>query len=184
MSQETQEKQLETTAEAAPEAASAETEAEILRGELAKAQEKLSQVQQQADEFKDRFLRARADLENYRRRNQQALERAREAGLDSAVLTVLAVYDDLERALTLAEQDPSHIIPGVMAVRDSLKRNLETLGITPIGAPGEPFNPELHEALSSLPGTPEQSGTIAEVLQVGFVRDARLIRPARVTVYQ
>ncbi len=164
--------------------ASLEAEVEILRGELAKAHEELGQAQQLAGEFKDRFLRARADLENYRRRHQQELERAREAGLDSAVLTVLAAFDDLERALTLAEQDPGHIIPGVVAVRDSLKRNLDTLGIAPIGVPGEPFSPELHEALSSLAGTPEQSGTIAHVSQVGFVKGERLIRPARVAVYQ
>jgi len=180
MSQETQERQLGSS----PEAAALEAEVEILRGELARAQEELGQVQQQTGEFKERFLRARADLENYRRRSQQELERAREAGLDSAVLTVLAVFDDLGRALKLAEQDPAHIIPGVTAVRDGLKRNLELLGITPIGAPGEPFNPELHEALNSLPGGPEQSGTIAEVVQLGFARDERLIRPARVTVYQ
>lgn len=172
MSQETQ---LDTSLEA---------EVEILRSELAKAHEELGQVQQQAGEYKERFLRTRADLENYRRRSQQELERAREVGLDSAVLAVLMVFDDLERALKLAEQDPGHIIPGVMAVRDGLMRNLELLGITPIGAPGEPFDPELHEALNSLPGAPERSGTIAEVVQVGFAKDERLIRPARVAVYQ
>lgn len=180
MSQETQERRLDSSSEAA----ALDAEVEILRGELVKASEELSQAQQQAGEFKERFLRARADLENYRRRSQQELERAREAGLDSAVLVMLVVFDDLERALTLTEQDPAHIIPGVTAVRDGLKRNLELLGIIPIGAPGEPFNPELHEAINSLPGTPEQSGTIAEVVQVGFVKDERLIRPARVAVYQ
>lgn len=180
MNQETQER---CAPEAAPEATSL-TEAEILRDELAKAHEELAKAQQQMGEFRERFLRARADLENYRRRSQQELERAREAGLDSAVLTVLAVFDDLERALTLTEQEPSKIIPGMIAVRGSLTRNLELLGIRPIGAPGEPFNPELHEALNSLPGAPEQSGTIAEVMQVGFVKDERLIRPARVAVYQ
>jgi molecular chaperone GrpE len=184
MNQEMQEKQLDSVAEAAAAAASLEAEVEILRGELARAKEELGQLQQQMGDFRERFLRARADLENYRRRSQQELERAREAGLDSAVLAMLVVFDDLERALTLAGQDPAHIIPGVTAVRDSLKRNLELLGISPIGAPGEPFNPELHEAINSLPGTPEQSGTIAEVVQVGFVKDERLIRPARVAVYQ
>lgn len=161
------------------------SEVEILRSELAKAQEALTEARQQADELKDKYLRARAELDNYRRRQGQELERAREAGLDSAVLTVLTVYDDLNRALGMATDDPAQLIPGVEAVKSGLERNLEGLGITPFGSKGEAFDPDLHEALSTTPPTEgAEPGTIAEVFQAGFKRDERLIRPARVIVYQ
>ena len=160
-------------------------EVEILRSELAGMQTRLDEQKAQADEMKNRYLRARADLENYRRRSAQDLERAREAGQDSAVLTVLTVYDDLGRALDVAGDDPGKIIPGVEAVRSGLKRNLEALGIKEVGAKGEMFDPDLHEALSSQPTNGEaQDGTIAAVYQVGFVKNDRLVRPARVVVYK
>jgi molecular chaperone GrpE len=177
---------VEESSTAAPEAEAAEqneaaelTEVEVLRREL-------EQAQAEAADFKNRFLRARADLENYRRRAAQELLRAREAGLDSAVLPLLSVYDDLGRALSVgAGGDPAQLIPGIQAVRDGLKRNLGTLGLEEIGDKGEPFNPDLHEALTAVPTQDESAAnTIAEVVQTGFVKEERLVRPARVVVFQ
>ncbi len=154
------------------------SEAEVLRDELEHARTETA-------DFRDRFLRARADLENYRRRAAQDVLRARDSGLDSAVLPLLAVYDDLSRALGVATGDPAQLIPGIQAVRDGLQRNLSALGLTEIGAKGEPFNPDLHEALTAIPAGGENApDTIAEVVQTGFVKDERLVRPARVVVFQ
>ena len=178
---------VEGSAPSTPDEPTAETdEADILRTELSRLQSELSEAKTQADEMKNRFLRARADLENYRRRSAQDLERARESGLDSAVLTVLTVYDDLGRALEAADQDdPSKIIPGVEGVRTALKRNLEALGIREVGHKGDPFDPDLHEALSAAPtDDPALIDTIAEVYQMGFIKGERLVRPARVVVYR
>jgi molecular chaperone GrpE len=163
-----------------------DAEADILRTELAAAQTALALAEAERDELQNKFLRARADLETVRRRSAGDSERAREAGLDSAVLTVLTVFDDLGRALDVVdENDPSKIVPGVRAVRDSLERSLEALGIVRVGEIGEPFDPDLHEALTALPTeNPEQSETIAQVFQAGFRRGDRLVRPARVVVFQ
>ena len=162
-----------------------DADVEILRSELSTMQTRLDEAKAQSDEMKNRYLRARADLENYRRRSAQDLERARESGQDSAVLTVLTVYDDLGRALDVVGDDPGKIIPGVEAVRSGLKRNLAALGIKEVGAKGDAFDPDVHEALSSQPAADEsQKGTIAEVFQVGFIKNDRLVRPARVVVYQ
>ncbi len=170
---------------AAPSGDVQDGDVEILRSELSTMQTRLDEAKTQSDEMKNRYLRARADLENYRRRSAQDLERARESGQDSAVLTVLTVYDDLGRALDVVGDDPGKIIPGVEAVRSGLKRNLAALGIKEVGAKDDAFDPDLHEALSSLPAADEsQKGTIAEVFQVGFVKNDRLVRPARVVVYQ
>ena len=161
------------------------TDVEVLRSELAQAHEKLSQAQEETADFKNRFLRARADLENYRRRAAQDVARARESGLDSAVITVLSTYDDLERALRVGSDDPGKLIPNLEAVQESLKRNLEALGIVQVGTQGDEFNPDVHEALTAVPTEDKNAAnTIAEVVQIGFIKDERLVRPARVVVYQ
>ncbi|MEJ2292492.1 MAG: nucleotide exchange factor GrpE [Deinococcales bacterium] len=165
----------------------ADQEVDILRSELTRVQEQLEEAKREAAEFRDRYLRSRAELENYRRRAADDVERAREAGLDSAVLAVLTVFDDLGRALQAAEasDDPTSIVPGVRAVKESLERNLENLDIRPIGEPGEPFDPNEHEALTAVPLIADaEPGTIADVFQAGFKRGDRLVRPARVVVYK
>lgn len=169
----------ETSATGAEPTPVASNEIEVLRAELESARAEVA-------DFKNRFLRARADLENYRRRAAQDVVRAREAGLDSAILPLLAVYDDLGRALSMAgDGDPAQLIPGIQAVREGLKRNLEGLGMAEIGQPGEPFNPDVHEALTAVPAQEGRAAnTIAEVVQTGFVKDERLVRPARVVVFQ
>ena len=161
-------------------------ELEILRSELATLQVALEAAGDELVDLKDRYLRARADLENYRRRALQDVERAREAGLDSAILPVLTVFDDLSRALAVAdEEDPGKILPGVQSVLTALERNLDTLGIQRLGEVGDPFDPDLHEALTAVPTDDEErKGTIAEVFQAGFKRGDRLVRPARVLVFQ
>jgi len=168
-----------TDASTTPETETAKlSEADVLRAELEQAQAEVA-------DFKNRFLRARADLENYRRRAAGDVLRARESGLDSAILPLLSVYDDLGRALTVSSDDPAQLIPGIQAVREGLKRNVEALGLAEIGLKGEPFNPDRHEALTAIP-TPDEgaANTIAEVVQTGFVKDERLVRPARVIVFQ
>jgi molecular chaperone GrpE len=177
------------------EASSADAEIDILRNELDQAHAELSMLKeqqaeleaakQQAQEMKDKFLRARADLENYRRRAAKDVERARESGADSVILAVVPVYDDLGRALDAGVKDPSTLIPGIEAVRSGLERNLEALGIKKVGNIGDPFDPTYHEALSSIPAPDDESkGNIAQVFQVGFAKDERLIRPAQVVVYR
>jgi molecular chaperone GrpE len=161
------------------------SEAEILRNELLELQERLEVARKASDDFKDKFLRSRAELDNYRRRMAAELDRARLAGQDAALQTVMTVFDDLQRALDMAaEENASQIVPGVTAVLANLERDMASQGIERIGLPGEHFDPDLHEALSTLPtGGEHQAGTIAQVFQAGFTSGDRLIRPARVMVY-
>ena len=147
-------------------------------------QKEMEVMKAQADDYRDKFMRSQADLQTYRRRVQGDIERARDAGLESALLPVMTVYDDLGRALVMSA-DPEKLIPGIQGVRESLERNLDMLGIKKIGEKGEAFNPELHEALTMVP-VPEgaEAGTIAEVFAVGFIKNDKLVRPAKVVVYQ
>ncbi|HEX7000638.1 MAG TPA: nucleotide exchange factor GrpE [Trueperaceae bacterium] len=160
-------------------------EAAILRDELNRAKERLKELEAEVSDAKDRYLRARAEFENYRRRMQDELARERELGADSALLPVLNVYDDLERALdaAAAANEDGPFVTGVRAVRDSLLRQLEALGITPVGLRGEGFDPSLHEALAVVPPGPDAAeGTIVQTYSAGFVKGDRLVRPAKVVV--
>jgi len=160
------------------------SEVDILRDELRAASERLAVLEADYQACLDKMLRARADLENTRRRHAAEITRAREAGIDAVVLPVLAVYDDLARALQAAESgDAASIVPGVRSVRDTLERSLEGIGVTRVGDVGEAFDPGHHEALAVVPaGEGREPGLIAEVFEAGFVRGDRLVRPARVVV--
>lgn len=161
------------------------SEADILRDELHSARAEAERLAAELGEAKDRLLRSRAEFDILRRRLAGEIELATEAGANSVVLPVLKVFDDLERALTAAASTDDHstIVPGVQAVRDGLLRELQGLGITSMGAVGEQFDPELHEALTVVPPTDEVAeGHIAQVFQTGFSRSGRLIRPAKVIV--
>ncbi len=163
-----------------------ETEVDILRAELRNAAQQREQLEGELREAEDRYLRSRAELDTMRRRLQGEAEVARHEGVASALAPALAVFDDLERALVAADRadDPSSIVPGVRAVRDGLLRNLAALDVKIVGAPGEKFDPELHEALTQVPlGPGAEPGTIAQVFEAGFVKGDVLVRAARVTVY-
>lgn len=154
-------------------------EIDIIREELAALQVKL-------EDAESRALRARAELDTVKRRTAGDVARARDAGVDEALAPAMAVFDDLRRALDAAEQgDPASIVPGVKAVLETLGRNLDGLGVERVGNEGEPFDAEQHEALTTAPlQDGAEPGTIATVFEAGFKRGERLIRPARVVVYQ
>ena len=161
-------------------------EVDVWRRELARANEALALARAELELAEDRALRIRADLENLRRRSVAELERARQQGLDAALLPVLTVHDDLIRALSAAERsDPAAIVPGVEAVLQGLLRQLEALGLERTGEVGEPFDAERHEAILAVPvAEAGLAGTIQSVFESGFVQGDRLVRPARVVVYQ
>jgi molecular chaperone GrpE len=163
-----------------------QTELEILRGELASLQERVAAAEKALAQQEARALRARAEADTVRRLAASDQSRARDAGMDAVVLPVMTVWDDLRRALAAAESgDPASILPGVRAVMETLERELGKLEIERVGDPGEAFDPDLHEALTAVPlSDGAVPGTIAEVFEAGFKRGDRLIRPARVIVYQ
>jgi len=177
----------ETLPEGAPEgAASGDTEADILRSELERANGRVEQLEAELREAEDRYLRKVAEQDTMRRRMQGEVQVARDEGVDSALTPAFRVFDDLERALDAAERtdDPSSIVPGVRAVRDALLRNLSSMGIELIGRPGDRFDPNLHEALTVVPlREGAEPGTIDTVFEAGFKQGDRLVRVARVTVF-
>lgn len=164
------------------------TEADVLRFELERAQEKITVLRDSVADFKDKFMRSRAELDNYRRRSLADLDRARASGMDSAVGAVLRVFDDLGRAIAAADgaadSSSEAIVDGLRLVVDNLEKELGQLGVERYGSEGDDFDPEIYEAVTAIPAQDEsQAGKVAHVVQAGFRQDERTVRVAKVVVY-
>ena len=149
--------------------------------ELARA---LENARRDAQEHKDMALRARAELENVRRRAERDVANAHRYGLDRFVNEFLPVRDSLELGISAAGDDV-----GVEQVREGMELTLklmttafDKLGVEVIDPSGEPFDPELHQAMSMQEGEEGQSGSVLNVVQKGYRLNERLVRPALVVV--
>ena len=131
----------------------------------------------------DRYLRAAADLENLRKRQRREVDDARLESKGKVLKEMLPVVDNLERAIehATAQSGSSPIIEGVQLVLRQFLTAFERLDVTPIEAGGQPFDPNLHEAISQLESD-SPPGTVMQVLQRGYKSGDRLLRPALVVV--
>jgi molecular chaperone GrpE len=143
----------------------------------AKARETLDKLRDQHD----RYLRAAADLENYRKRAVKEKEEVQKFGNDRLLQDLLPVLDGLDRALDAAPQgDP--LADGVKLVRASFEQTLARHGVKGFSALGLPFDPALHEALMQVPSADAAPGTVVLEHARGFTLNDRLVRPAMVGV--
>jgi molecular chaperone GrpE len=152
------------------------TDSELSREELLS---ELEQTRTQLAEAEDRHLRARADLDNYRRRAERDFDQRVRMQTDDLVRAWLEVIDGVERALAL--EGDSELAAGLRPFRDQIDAILARQGITRIGAVGERFDPELHEAIAVVPSSGEP-GTIAGIARSGYSAGDRVLRPAEVMV--
>jgi molecular chaperone GrpE len=143
----------------------------------------LEQLQAKADENWDRYLRAAAEVENIRKRASRDVEHARKYALESFGRELLAVRDSLEMGLAAAESaDAESLLAGSEATLKLLTTTLERFGIAEVDPEGEPFDPELHEAMTMQPSADAEPGSVLTVIQKGYSLNGRLLRPARVIV--
>jgi molecular chaperone GrpE len=129
----------------------------------------------------DLYLRALADFENYRRRVERDRASAAQSGKRDIILPLLEVLDGFERALQIDDAPPS-VTEGLLALQRQFLRVLETQGIAPLESVGQPFNPELHDAIGVVQTDEVESGAVAEELQRGYRWGDDVLRPARVRV--
>jgi molecular chaperone GrpE len=164
--------------DAAPELESAET------CRLSELEKSLAEKEAEAAGNWDKFLRERADLENYRKRVQKEKEEIQKYGNESLVMEILPAVDNMERALAHTQpdsQDP--VITGVRMTLDMLLASLRKFGVAALDtAPGTPFDPALHQAMSQVEKEGQPSNSIVDVFQKGYLLNERLLRPAMVTV--
>jgi molecular chaperone GrpE len=141
----------------------------------------ISSLRREKDETWDRLLRTAAEYENYKKRSKRDLSDAAKRAEDRVVLDCLPVIDNLERALAHAEGEEGGLVDGVRMVYKQFLTTLEKYDIRPFDSVGEPFDPELHEAIQKI-ASDKPSGVVCHELQRGYKRTERLVRPAMVVV--
>ena len=138
----------------------------------------------QYDEVVALLKATRADFENFQKRNAKERENDRKYYVSSLARDLLPAYDNLQRAIDAAKKsgDDSPLVQGVSATLNQWLQILARHGITPIEALGQPFDPNLHEAVMQQPSAEHEAGTVLQVLQQGFQIHDRVLRPASVIV--
>lgn len=140
---------------------------------------------QERDQFLDLLKRTQADFENYQKRNQREREQERRYMHKGLAQDLLPVLDNFERALAAANQagEIGPLVQGVNLVMTQMLDLLKRHGVTRIEAQGQPFDPNLHQAVMQRPADAEHpANTVVQVLENGFMIHDRVLRPARVIV--
>jgi molecular chaperone GrpE len=150
--------------------------------------DQIETLKAEAQENWQKYLRSVAEIENLRKRNARDVENARRYGAESLVAAILPVRDSLEAGLKAAAEaaaealDIDSLIEGEQATLRLLDQALESAGVVEIDPEGEPFDPELHEAMSMVPSPTAEPNSVLTVVQKGFALQGRIVRPARVIV--
>lgn len=153
-------------------------------GEVAQLRARLSALEAEKKEEHDRLLRVAADLENLRKRQRREVDDARNDTKMRVLKEILPVADNLERALQVStgEGESAAVLDGVRLVQRQFLQALERLEVSPIEAELQPFDPNLHEAISQQESAEHPPGTVIAVLQRGYKSGDRLLRPSLVVV--
>lgn len=142
----------------------------------------LAAAQQDVAKYHEELLRARAEVENVRRRAQDDVAKARKFGTESFAESLIPVRDSLEAALSLTDQTADAWKEGVEATLRQLNGAFERNQMREVApAPGDKFDPHFHQAISSVPSE-HPANTIVQVLQKGYTISERVLRPALVMV--
>ena len=144
----------------------------------------LKALEIKAAEAEDRFVRGRAELENYRRRMQRELLDVRQQTKSATVLEFLSVLDPFQMAMDHVEESPDFktLKTGMDMILSELKRTFENLGLERIDATGQPFDPNIHEAVAQQPSDTVPAETVLQQWKCGFRLGDKLVRPASVIV--
>ena len=159
-------------------------EAQMAAGNFGQLDAEVEAVDEQLAEAKDQLLRSIAEMENVRRRAQRDVENAHKFAVEKLLADLFPVVDSMEKAIETAENsEPGEgtkaIVEGVSL---SLKLFVDTLakaGVEQIDPLGQPFDPQLHEAMAMVPNPDAEPNTVMDVMQKGYVLNGRLTRAAK-----
>lgn len=155
--------------------------AEVLEDDGEEATVPLSEfeaVSAERDQYLDALRRLKAEFDNSRKRQERERARILEAASERLVQELLPVLDNLDRAL----ESEGDIRAGVQATREQLAAVLAEEGLLPVASDGQPFDPNVHEAVMGQPSEDHEEGTILQTFQRGYLLNGRAIRPAKVVV--
>ena len=143
------------------------------------------QLQRELEDANDQLLRMKAEVQNIRRRAQRDVENAHKFSLDKFVTALLPVVDNMERALGSVDAElraDDAVYEGLELTLKSFIGVLEDFHVLQIDPAGQPFDAELHQAVSMVPNNDLEPNTVIDVFQKGYTLSGRLVRPAMVTV--
>jgi len=147
-------------------------------------EEQLQTALAERDQFKDKWTRALADHDNYRRRVQREMDEDRKYAALPLLKTLLPAFDGLDRAVFAAAQSKNadELIGGVQLTLKQLETALNSFGVKSIAALGQPFDPNQHEAISQLPSAEHPPMTVLHDIERGYMLHDRVVRPSKVIV--
>jgi molecular chaperone GrpE len=153
-------------------------------------EDQMAALAREAADYKDRLLRSLAEMENLRKRTERQVVDARDYGIAAFARDILAVADNMERALGALDADlrekadagTKALLDGVELTERELLKVLEKHGVKKFDPLGEKFDPNLHQAMYQVPDPSRPAGTVAQVVQPGYMIGDRMLRPALVGV--
>jgi molecular chaperone GrpE len=153
-------------------------ESGVAEEELTALSEELKSTRQERDQYLDALRRLKAEFENSRKRQERERERVFSMAAERLVQELLPVLDNLDRALEAG----GDIREGVLATRNQLAEVLGNEGLLPVASDGQPFDPNVHEAVMGRPSEEHEEGTILQTFERGYMLNGKPIRPAKVVV--
>ena len=165
-----------------------ETQAEDANGEETPAEEQLDPLtaaQNDAEQWKDKYIRLVAEFENYKKRTLKEKSELILNGSEKTVAAILPILDDFERATADKTEDPQAIKEGYELIYKKFLKALETLGVNKIETENADFNVDYHEAIAMVPGMgDDKKGKVIDCVQTGYTLNDKVIRHAKVAVGQ
>jgi molecular chaperone GrpE len=146
------------------------------------AQEEIDQLRNERDALYERLARLQAEFENARKHDAREQQAFQELALADAIKSLLPVLDSFDWALQSSTQDPQELRTGFDLIRRQLHEALGKLGLNPIPATGEPFDPHLHEAIETVDSPDAEENHVLSELRRGYKLGTRLLRPSMVSV--
>ena len=166
----------------------AEAQAEDANGGETPAEEELDPLvaaQNEAEQWKDKYIRLVAEFENYKKRTLKEKSELILNGSEKTVAAILPILDDFERATADKTEDPQAIKEGYELIYKKFLKALETLGVNKIETDNADFNVDYHEAIAMVPGMgDDKKGKVIDCVQTGYTLNDKVIRHAKVAVGQ
>lgn len=164
--------------------ASTDNSAEEKTTELT-VEEQLEAAKKEVEQYKDKYLRAVAEFDNYRKRTLKEKAELLLNGSEKAVCAFLPILDDFERAIADKTEDVNAIKEGVQIIFNKFNKTLESLGVRKIETEGKDFDVDFHEAVAMVPGMgDDKKGKVIDCVQTGYQLNDKVIRHAKVAVGQ
>lgn len=176
---ETLEKENDTKNEATAETEDAQTD------NVAEEKDELTKAEEEIAQLKDKYLRAIAEFDNYKKRTLKEKAELLLNGSEKTVTSILPILDDFERALADNNEDPKAMKEGITLIYNKFIKTLESLGVKKIDTDGKDFDVDYHEAVAMVPGMGDDNkGKVIDCVQTGYQLNDKVIRHAKVAVGQ